>query len=64
MIALYQSDTFKNTSIAGFSSIVKLLNTMETAWTAEQKTLQQQEILNKTEKGRLQSLYTHMPASL
>ena len=32
---------------------------MKTAWIAEQKTLQQQKILEKIERGRLQSLYTH-----
>ena len=32
---------------------------METAWTAEQKTLHQNKILEKIEKGRLMSLYTH-----
>ena len=56
---IYQSDTFNNKPLAGLSSIVKLLNNMETAWTAGKKRLKQNKILKKIEKGRMQSLYIY-----
>lgn len=56
---LHQSETFHSAPFNGFSTIVKLLNNMEKDWTAEQKTLHTQKLLEKIEKGRKQSIYTH-----
>ena len=55
---LHQTKTFESLPFSSFPTIVKHLNDMEKNWTAEQKVLHTNKILEKIEKGKQQSVYT------